>query len=428
MNPAIAYDITRLVTRVLNVTPNGIDRIDFALARHFLRHPDAAGMMATALGPRVLAGNKARGAVEAIGAHWGEEAEPEDDPGYLRVRAELLGTEPPPARRAAPRIAHGRSGRLLGALHSLAAYGMAIGEPPRKALAKGARYVNVSQFPLWVASYFRWLEDRRDVRAVFFIHDILPIEMPEYFREAEYERHRSRLANLAKFGAGALVTTDVVRQGLDAYLRTLGRTDFPICVAPIPVAPIFASVPAQDPVLQKGAPYFVICSTIEPRKNHLMLLHVWRELVRRDGRAAPKLVIVGGRGWKFEAVAALLERSPALRGHVVEVSGLTTPSLKRLLDGARALLMPSFAEGYGLPVIEALTARVPVIASDIPVFREICGKRATLISPLDGERWLETIRAFAKKDARAEAAEASAAGPGNWDDYFARIDAFAKAL
>ena len=427
MNPAIAYDITRLVTRVLNVTPNGIDRIDFALARHFLAHADAAGMMATGLGPRVLSGDKARHAVEAIGAHWGEEAEPEDDPGYLRVRAELLGKEPPPARRAAPRIAHGRSGRVLGALHSLGAYGMAIGGSPRTALAKGARYVNVSQFPLWVASYFRWLEDRRDVRAVFFIHDILPIEMPEYFREAEFERHRSRLANLARFGAGALVTTDVVRQGLDAYLRTLGRSDLPICVAPIPVAPIFASAPAPDPGLQ-NVPYFVICSTIEPRKNHLMLLQVWRELVRRDGPGAPKLVIVGGRGWKFEAVAALLDRSPALRGHVVEVSGLTTPSLKRLLDGARALLMPSFAEGYGLPVVEALTARVPVIASDVPVFREICGTEATLISPLDGERWLETIRAFATKDARAETAAASAAGRGSWEDYFARIDAFSNAL
>ena len=108
MNPSTAYDITRLVTRVLNVTPNGIDRIDFALARHFLAKSEAAGMMATGLGPRVLPGEKARAAVEAIGAHWGEEAEPENDPGYLRVRAELPGTAPPPAGRAAPRIAQGR--------------------------------------------------------------------------------------------------------------------------------------------------------------------------------------------------------------------------------------------------------------------------------------------------------------------------------
>jgi hypothetical protein len=81
MNPSTAYDITRLVTRVLNVTPNGIDRIDFALARHFLAKSEAAGMMATGLGPRVLPGEKAHAAVEAIGAHWGEEAEPENDPG-----------------------------------------------------------------------------------------------------------------------------------------------------------------------------------------------------------------------------------------------------------------------------------------------------------------------------------------------------------
>jgi glycosyltransferase involved in cell wall biosynthesis len=427
MQSAIAFDITRLVTRVLNVTPNGIDRIDFALARHFLARADSAGMMATGLGPRVLAGDKARAAVEAIGAHWGEEAEPEDDPAYLRVRAELLGNEVPEAKRATARIAHGRSGRIVGALHALGAYGLAVGGSPWTSLAAGARYINVSQFPLWVASYFRWLEHRRDVRAVFFIHDVLPIEMPEYFREAEYERFRARLANLGRFGTAALVTTNVVREGLEAQLRPLGRTDFPVCVAPIPVAPIFRTPPAPDPALA-GVPYFVVCSTIEPRKNHLLLLQVWRELVRRHGAAAPKLVIVGGRGWKFEAVAALLDRSPALRGHVVEVSGLTTPSLKRLLDGSRALLMPSFAEGYGLPVVEALTAGVPVIASDIPVFREICGNRATLISPLAGERWLDTIGEFASVDARTARAQPAEASVPTWDDYFARIDAFVNAL
>jgi glycosyltransferase involved in cell wall biosynthesis len=173
-------------------------------------------------------------------------------------------------------------------------------------------------------------------------------------------------------------------------------------------------------------PYFVICSTIEPRKNHLLILQVWRELVRREGAGAPKLVIVGGRGWKFEAVAALLDRSPVLRGHVIEVSGLTTPSLKRLLDGARALLMPSFAESYGLPVVEALSAGVPVIASDIPVFREICGNRAKLISPLNGEAWLGTIHVQGER--RTGPAPTSALTPGSWTDYFAKIDAFVNAL
>ncbi|GAC1551217.1 MAG: glycosyltransferase family 1 protein [Beijerinckiaceae bacterium] len=420
----VAYDITRLVTRVLNVTPNGIDRIDFALARHFLDQASHTGVLATALGPRVFGNEAARAAVEGIGIHGGEAKVPDIDTAYFRVKAQLLGTAVPAGASAAPRIRQGRSGRAAGMIAWLRAHGAPVGQSPRKALPQGARYINVSQFPLWIAAYFQWLEDRRDVKAVFFIHDILPIEMPEYFREAEYERHRRRLANLARFGAGALVTTEVVRQGLDAYLRTLGRADFPICVAPIPVAPIFSTPSDPDPDL-RDTPYFVVCSTIEPRKNHLMLLHVWRELVRRDGPSAPKLVIVGNRGWKFEAVAAMLDRCHAIRGHVVEASGLATPALKRLLDGARALLMPSFAEGYGLPVVEALTAGVPVIASDIPVFREIGGERVRLISPLDGEAWLEAIRAKGESAGTATRSETAAQ---SWDGYFARIDEFVNAL
>jgi glycosyltransferase involved in cell wall biosynthesis len=208
------------------------------------------------------------------------------------------------------------------------------------------------------------------------------------------------------------------------------RTTFVVTSAAVPRRARFASrarkrsysasrkYSGEPDLALAGLPYFVICSTIEPRKNHLLILQVWRELVRREGAGAPKLVIVGGRGWKFEAVAALLDRSPVLRGHVIEVSGLTTPSLKQLLDGARALLMPSFAEGYGLPVVEALSAGVPVIASDIPVFRKICGNRAKLISPLNGEAWLETIRECVQGERRTGPAPTPALTPGKLDGLF----------
>ena len=109
---------------------------------------------------------------------------------------------------------------------------------------------------------------------------------------------------------------------------------------------------------------------------------------------APRLVLVGERGWENEHIIDLLDRSPRLQKHVVEVSGLPTPSLKRLMGGARALLMPSFGEGYGLPVVEALALGVPVIASDIPVFHEVGGGRIMMIDPTDGPRWREAIRGF----------------------------------
>ena len=247
--------------------------------------------------------------------------------------------------------------------------------------------------------------------------------MPEYFRVAEFERHRARLANVARFSAAAIVTTRTVAGDLRAYMRDLGRGDIPVFVAPTPVSPTFLTPRSSDPALQ-GHPFFVLCSTLEPRKNHLMILAVWRALVERLGAEAPKLVLVGTRGWHYDAIIDLIERGPALRGHVLEVGGLSTPGLKRLIDNARALLMPTFNEGYGLPVHEALAAGAPVVASDIPVFRDLAAAGLTLCSPLDGEAWLETIAAHARAPRRDVARHA----PAGWATYFDALDGFLEGL
>ena len=183
-----------------------------------------------------------------------------------------------------------------------------------------------------------------------------------------------------------------------------------------------------DPALA-GRPYFVLCSTLEPRKNHLMILAVWRALVARLGAAAPKLLLVGTRGWHYDPIIDLVERSPALRGHVMEVSGLSTPGLKRLVDNARALLMPTFGEGYGLPVHEALAAGAPVVAADIQVFRWLSSPILTRLSPLDGEAWLETIVDLSRTPrGAAEPATGDRLRPETWTTYFGRLDDFLDAL
>ena len=250
--------------------------------------------MMTPLGSRAIAAAAARDIVEGISIHWGEEDKPEHDESYRRITAWIRGEAAPSL--AVHRIARGRPHRTAGVLRWIGEHGLPLGRSPVAALPEGARYLNVSQFPLWIARYFSWLKERPDVKAVFFIHDLLPIETPEYFRKAEYERHMRRLINLARFGAGTIVTTEVVKAALKRHLASLGRAGMPILVAPAPVAPIFWRCDPVDPALADN-PYFVTCGTIEPRKNHLMLLHVWRELVRRDGATAPKLVLIGGREW-----------------------------------------------------------------------------------------------------------------------------------
>lgn len=468
---ALAYDITRLVTRVFNTTPNGIDRIDYALAEHCLGRSegDQFGVIAAGLRPELVSRDAALAAAQGIGAHWGELSELSEDPGYQSVVFHLTGTRMTPLSKAdsAPRIVAGRSGRVRGVLGWIAKYGLPIGQAPRKHLPNSSLYLNVSQFPLWVPGYFEWLEDRRDIKSVFFIHDLLPLEMPEYFPRGEYARHHRRLANLARFGTAALVTSKAVKDALSGYLHDLGRGDMPIFVGPVPASLVFSTPKVRDPRLAQHQ-YFVCCGTLEPRKNHLMLLHVWRELVRRTGKDAPRLVLVGARGWKYDPIIDLLEGSPALRDNVIEVAGLTSPALKCLLDNACALLMPSFAEGYGLPVREALAGGAPVIASDIPAFREITDSNLHLISPLDGEAWLTAICAFSasstddsgpQSEPRKETMPApmadvliedpnavTSAGPqsmvshaetgsldlsrhsSQWANYFADLDAFMGAL
>ena len=429
MRRPVCYDVTRLLTRILNATPNGIDRIDHALAGHFLARDPAAtfGATATGFGARLLPGLGAREAVEAIATHWGESRrDGGDDPTYRRAVAWLARDvhEPAPPRRR---------DRRLPALHpaGIAGWVGRHGIPartPRRHLPPRSVYVNASQFPLWVASSFEWLEARRDVSAAFFIHDLLPVLMPEYFRKAELERHLARMRNFARFAAAAIVTTPTVADDLRAHMAGLGRADVPVFVAPTPIAPVFSGPRVVDAALA-GHPYFVLCSTLEPRKNHLLILAVWRALVARLGREAPKLLLVGTRGWHYDPIIDLVERSPALRGHVMEVSGLSTPGLKRLLDNARALLMPTFGEGYGLPVHEALAAGTPVVAADIPVFRWLASPILTRLSPLDGEAWLETIVDLSRAPrAGDEPATGDRLRPETWATYFGRLDDFLDAL
>jgi glycosyltransferase involved in cell wall biosynthesis len=146
---------------------------------------------------------------------------------------------------------------------------------------------------------------KRGARQVFMIHDLIPITHPEYCRQGELERHRRRMQNALRLGHGIVTNSQDTLASLDAFSRNWALPIPPAIVAPLaPGLP--QSLPGRRPIAQ---PYFVALSTIEPRKNHLLLLHVWRRLIERMGEQAPRLIIIGHRGWECENVVDLLERS-----------------------------------------------------------------------------------------------------------------------
>jgi glycosyltransferase involved in cell wall biosynthesis len=361
--------------------------------------------------------------VDEIAAHLGENDDPDCDPAYRQLRNWLRRTRDASAPRV-ERASNARKAVAPRVARWIRRYGLPIGRSAYEHAPHGARYVNVSQYPLSVEGAYGGFARRPDIKLAFFVHDLLPLEWPEYFKLPEHEKHKRRLRNLAEVGAGAIVSTQAVKSELTRRLVDLGRADMPILRAKMPISAAFLREEAADEDLA-GSRYFVLCGTIEPRKNHLMILHVWRELVRRRGAAAPTLVLVGARGWKNQNVLDLLDHCQQLRGRVLEVSGLPTPSLKRVLRSAIALLMPSFAEGYGLPIVEALCVGTPVIASDIPVFREIAGESFVALSPIDGEGWLRTVELFA--DGRMSCGRPPAARPSQ-TDLFVDVDDFLAKL
>ena len=92
-----------------------------------------------------------------------------------------------------------------------------------------------------------------------------------------------RLNTLARYGRAAITSTSITRDSLIRQLTAIGRPDMPVLVAPLPADPVFAADGARRPPIGRH-PYFVMCGTIEPRKNHLLVLHIWRDLVARVRR------------------------------------------------------------------------------------------------------------------------------------------------
>lgn len=290
---------------------------------------------------------------------------------------------------------------------------------------RGWTYLNIGHTGLDAPGLAGWLA-RQGWKAVYLVHDLIPISHPEFCRPGESRRHRQRMRTVLDSAAGVIANSAATRDALADFAAREHR--------PVPRCQVaWLASPEQTPPAElapPNRPTFVMIGTIEGRKNHLLLLHLWEKLAKELGPATPKLVLIGQRGWEADEVFALLDRSPRLKGYVRELGRCDDATMFGWLDHARALLMPSFIEGFGIPVIEALQRGVPVIASDLPVFREIAGDIPLYLDPLDGQGWEAAIRAYCSDTpdrVRQLAAMPSFHAP-SWDDHFAKVDGWLKAL
>jgi glycosyltransferase involved in cell wall biosynthesis len=162
-----------------------------------------------------------------------------------------------------------------------------------------------------------------------------------------------------------------------------------------------------------------------------MILKIWQKLAGQMGRSVPKLIIIGQRGWNYREVTELLENSSVLQKCVTELSSCSDAQMVNYIEHAQALLFPSFTEGYGMPVVEALAHRVPVIASDLPVFQEFAGDIPEYLAASDEGCWAEAICQYAAPNSsrrEAQLVKMKDFVAPTWASHFGIVDALLSRL
>ena len=225
------------------------------------------------------------------------------------------------------------------------------------------------------------------LQPIYVIYDILPLEYPEFFWADDIPVKHLKIINaMVSNNAQLVAISENVKKKLEQMLKLIDVEHKEIYVARCGVSEVFTKKITSE----KENKFTVFC-TIEPRKNHILLLNVWKELINSGMPNIPKLSIIGRRGWFNEDVFRLLDKSPAIREHVSEFNQMTDEEMIHEISTSKATLFPSFGEGWGLPIVESLSMGIPVICSDLEVHRECSQGMAEFISPLDGLKWMNKI-------------------------------------
>lgn len=212
---------------------------------------------------------------------------------------------------------------------------------------------------------------------VVTIHDLAYLRHPETVSASTLAYQELVPKGLARAGAIIVPSRAVADQLLDAYAVPPES----VVVTHEGVDPAWAATaPASPETLRElgiREDYLLVVGTLEPRKNLRRLVEAYVEAVH-DDPSTPQLVLVGAKGW-----GDALDLSAVPDGQVVAPGHLPWDTLRELVAGARGLLFPSLDEGFGLPPLEALACGTPVLASDIPVTREVLGDQADFVDPFD---------------------------------------------
>jgi glycosyltransferase involved in cell wall biosynthesis len=373
----VMIDISRLLRSRARLFATGVDRIDLAIALDLLSRfgNDCHFVHASRLGPALISRDVAQQLLVHLNLVWNEGQEsvlsPSFQAGFLKDISIRRWSE----KRA------------------------------RRLISRETTYVVASHSGLGKRSgALDRIDPHRLMTRSIYIHDIIPLEMPEYQRPGTAKEFLNYLRELTS------VRITIVSNSLDTdrRIKDLAAQEGWDVQAYHVLQPTLSYHPdIGRPIrshvseyLLDPRPIFTIVGTIEPRKNHLLLLNLWRQMASQK-LPLPRLCIIGKRGWENGNVFGMLDRCEVIRGSVTEFGDLSDLEVQKLITSSSALLFPSFTEGLGIPLLEAAAFGIHCIVSDIPVFREIAPTGTCFLDPLDGPGWRRAIMAAQQRSSAA---------------------------
>jgi glycosyltransferase involved in cell wall biosynthesis len=277
--------------------------------------------------------------------------------------------------------------------------------------------------------YARWR--KAGVSVNFLIHDVLPVLRPEFFPPGADREFGAWLRVVAaqsdRLVCISAAVADETRAWLAADAPGASLPDLAVLHhgADLDASAASAGLPDDaETVLADiaAAPSFLMVGTIEPRKGHLQALDAFEQLWAQGVDA--RLVIVGGEGWKGlpdgqrRTIPSIIKR---LSGHAELgrrlhwLHGISDEYLDRLYQSSACLLFASDGEGFGLPLIEAARHGLPLLARDLPVFREVAQQHAAYFSG-DGAALAAAVREWLDAHAQGKVAASDGMPWRTWAD------------
>ncbi|MEB3294967.1 MAG: glycosyltransferase family 1 protein [Synechococcales bacterium] len=214
----------------------------------------------------------------------------------------------------------------------------------------------------------------RHSRRVMTLYDLTFMRYPQFTHQV-VKTYTHQVKRCLRWTDGIITISESSKRDIVEFLGVPSDRVF--------VTPLASRYSIPDPTLENPwqKPYLLFVSTIEPRKNVVGLIQAFNALKAQNG-IEHDLILIGQKGWLYESVFNAIAQSP-YRDSIHHLSYLPDAQVMAFYQFADVFVYPSYYEGFGLPVLEAMTLGAPVVTSHTASLPEVAGLAALLINPYD---------------------------------------------